>query len=41
VITDAGGVVRWSHEADSPGDLPAMELLRAGVADVRYRSVSG
>jgi peroxiredoxin (alkyl hydroperoxide reductase subunit C) len=32
VILDEEGVVRWSHEADSPGDLPPLELLREGLA---------
>jgi peroxiredoxin len=32
VITGPDGVVRWSHQAASPGDLPAVELLREGVA---------
>jgi peroxiredoxin len=32
VITDAEGVVRWSYEAPSPGELPRVELLREGVA---------
>jgi len=32
VITGPDGVVRWSYEADSPGDLPAVELLREGLA---------
>jgi len=31
VITGPDGVVRWSHEADSPGDLPGVELLREGL----------
>jgi peroxiredoxin len=31
IITDADGVVRWSYEAPSPGDLPGVELLREGV----------
>jgi peroxiredoxin (alkyl hydroperoxide reductase subunit C) len=31
VITDAEGVVRWSHEAGSPGELPPLELLREGL----------
>jgi peroxiredoxin len=35
VITGPDGVVRWSHEADSPGDLPAVELLREGLAAAR------
>jgi peroxiredoxin len=32
VITGPDGVVRWSLEADSPGDLPSVELLREGLA---------
>jgi peroxiredoxin len=32
VITGPDGVVRWSYEADSPGDLPSVELLREGLA---------
>jgi peroxiredoxin len=32
VITGPDGVVRWSYEADSPGDLPGVELLREGIA---------
>jgi peroxiredoxin len=32
VIVGPDGVVRWSHQADSPGELPALELLREGVA---------
>jgi peroxiredoxin len=32
VITDADGVVRWSYEADSPGELPGADLLAQGVA---------
>ncbi len=31
VITDEDGVVRWSHQAGSPGELPSVELLRAGL----------
>ena len=31
LITDAEGVVRWSFQADSPGELPALKLLRQGV----------
>ncbi|HEX5224244.1 MAG TPA: redoxin domain-containing protein [Solirubrobacteraceae bacterium] len=33
VITDADGVVAWSHEAGSPGDLPPLELLREGLGE--------
>jgi peroxiredoxin len=32
VVTGADGVVRWSYQADSPGELPGLELLREGVA---------
>jgi peroxiredoxin len=32
VITGPDGVVRWSYEADSPGELPGVELLREGLA---------
>ncbi len=31
VITDPEGVVRWSYEAPSPGDLPGVDLLREGL----------
>lgn len=31
VITDGEGVVRWSYQADSPGELPSGELLLEGV----------
>ena len=31
VIFDPKGVVRWSHQADSPGELPALKLLREGL----------
>ena len=32
VITDPDGIVRWSYEADSPGELPGPDLLREGLA---------
>jgi peroxiredoxin len=32
IVTDPDGVVRWSYEAPSPGELPSVELLREGVA---------
>jgi peroxiredoxin len=32
VITGPDGVVRWSYQAPSPGELPSVELLREGVA---------
>jgi peroxiredoxin len=31
VITGPDGVVRWSFQAASPGDLPGVELLREGL----------
>ena len=31
VIVDPDGVVRWSFQAASPGELPALKLLRGGV----------
>ncbi len=31
VITGPDGVVRWSYQADSPGELPPVELLREGI----------
>jgi peroxiredoxin len=31
VITDEDGVVRWSYQADSPGELPGDEVLREGL----------
>jgi peroxiredoxin len=33
VVTGPDGVLAWSHQADSPGDLPPVELLREGLAD--------
>jgi peroxiredoxin (alkyl hydroperoxide reductase subunit C) len=32
VITGEDGVIRWSYEAASPGELPGEELLREGLA---------
>ncbi|HXN40093.1 MAG TPA: redoxin domain-containing protein [Solirubrobacteraceae bacterium] len=32
VITGPDGVVSWSYEAPSPGELPPVELLREGLA---------
>ena len=32
VITGADGVVRWSYQAPSPGELPTEQLLRDGLA---------
>jgi peroxiredoxin (alkyl hydroperoxide reductase subunit C) len=34
VIFDRDGVVRWSFQAASPGELPALKLLREGVDSV-------
>jgi peroxiredoxin len=34
VIVDPEGVVRWSFEAPSPGELPALKLLREGLNGV-------
>jgi peroxiredoxin len=31
VILDTGGVVRWSFQAPSPGELPTLKLLREGL----------
>jgi peroxiredoxin (alkyl hydroperoxide reductase subunit C) len=31
VVIGADGIVRWSYEAPSPGDLPGVELLREGL----------
>jgi peroxiredoxin len=31
VVLDGDGVVRWSFQAPSPGELPALKLLREGV----------
>jgi peroxiredoxin (alkyl hydroperoxide reductase subunit C) len=33
VITGPDAVVRWSYQAPSPGELPGVELLRAGLAE--------
>jgi peroxiredoxin len=32
IITGPDGVVRWSYEAPSPGELPGLELLRGGLS---------
>jgi peroxiredoxin (alkyl hydroperoxide reductase subunit C) len=32
IVIDADGVVRWSYEAPSPGELPGVELLHEGLA---------
>ena len=33
VITGPDGTVRWSYEADSPGELPGPDLLAQGVVE--------
>ncbi|HEY7620714.1 MAG TPA: redoxin domain-containing protein [Solirubrobacteraceae bacterium] len=35
VIVGPDGVVRWSHLADSPGDLPGVGLIFDGLAEIR------
>ena len=35
VIVSPDGTIRWSYEADSPGELPGLELLRAGITAAR------
>jgi peroxiredoxin len=32
VAVDAEGIVRWSYQAPTPGELPSVELLREGVS---------
>ncbi|HEY4996972.1 MAG TPA: redoxin domain-containing protein, partial [Solirubrobacteraceae bacterium] len=32
VITGPDGTIRWSFQADSPGELPGIELVREGLA---------
>ncbi len=32
VIAGSDGVVRWSHQAPTPAELPGVELLREGLA---------
>lgn len=31
VVTGPDGVVAWSYQADSPGELPGLDLLRTGL----------
>jgi hypothetical protein len=35
VVTGPDGVVRWSYQAPSPGELPGLELLRDGLVAAR------
>jgi peroxiredoxin len=32
IVLDPEGVVRWSYQAPSPGELPGVELLREGLS---------
>jgi peroxiredoxin len=32
IAIDRAGVVRWSYEAESPGELPGVDVLREGVS---------
>jgi peroxiredoxin (alkyl hydroperoxide reductase subunit C) len=38
VIVDPEGVVQWSHQAASPGDLPGANLIFDGLAAVQTRA---
>jgi peroxiredoxin len=40
VALDGDGIVRWSFQADSPGDLPPLERLREGLAALEGEPVS-
>jgi peroxiredoxin len=37
VIVGPDGVVRWSYQAPSPGELPSVELLHEGIAGAPVR----
>jgi peroxiredoxin (alkyl hydroperoxide reductase subunit C) len=37
VVLDPGGVVAWSYEAPSPGELPGVELLLQGLSTASER----
>jgi peroxiredoxin len=37
IVTGPDGVVRWSYEAPSPGELPSLELLQEGLAAAGVR----
>jgi peroxiredoxin len=41
IAIDADAVVRWSFQADSPGDLPPVERLREGLAALSGEPASG
>jgi peroxiredoxin len=38
VIAGPDGIVRWSHQASSPAELPGVELLREGLAAAATQS---
>ena len=40
VVLDGDGVVRWSFQAPSPGELPALKLLRGGVDEALASATS-
>ena len=40
VITGPDGVVRWSYQAPSPGDLPGPDLLREGLESALGQTAS-
>jgi peroxiredoxin (alkyl hydroperoxide reductase subunit C) len=40
VAIDREGIVRFAHQADSPGDLPPLEALREAVAALRAPAAS-
>ena len=37
VVVGPDGLVRWSYQAPSPGELPGVELLRDGIAAASVR----
>ena len=41
VAIDEQGVVRWSYQAASPGELPSLELLRSGLQSAFARAPGG
>ena len=41
VVVDEQGVVRWSYQAASPGELPSLELLRSGVESAFAEPAAG
>ncbi len=41
VVIDEQGVVRWSYQAASPGELPSLELLRSGLESAFAEPAAG